>query len=523
MKRLTLVLLVAATVCAGAARAQSGTEGKRRRAAVSTKADSSKAPVSATKTASADDCGCETKPQPNVLAVVNGVQVAVDDVDAQIKDQITKLRGQVVEARKRELELQINGKLLEAEAARRRTTSTEILRQEVRSRVKDATEAEAQSFYEQNKARIEGSYNEVRGDILAYLRDQREREEAKKLSDKLRAGASVKVLVENVTPPEREADRARLFATVNGARITSADIEESLAPLIYGIEEQVFELRKRALDLKINNLLLEQEAQRRKITSTALLEAEVQPKVRKPTEDEAKKLYEENKERVVGDYAQLHGQIVAYLEDQEARKAQATFAEQLRKAATVEVFLREPDPPVLKITTDDQPWKGGAAAPVTIVEFTDYECPSCAGTQPILEEIVKTYGDKVKLVTRDFPLNQHKNAFKAAEAAEAAREQGKYWEYITLLFNNQKALGVEKLKEYASGLGLDMVKFDQALSTNKYAAKVQRDLDEGNRLGVDATPTVFINGRRMKERTFDGVKAAIEAILKDPTKKGESK
>jgi len=185
----------------------------------------------------------------------------------------------------------------------------------------------------------------------------------------------------------------------------------------------------------------------------------------------------------------------------------------------VQVFLKAPDPPVFEIAIDDRPWRGGANAPVTIIEFTDYECPSCGATQPVLEDVAKEFGDKVKLVVRNFPLAQHTHAFKAAEASEAAREQGKYWEYAALLFANQKALEPDRLKAYASQLGLDRKKFDAALDSGRLSNKVKRDLADGNAIGVDSTPSVFINGRRTRERTKEALKAAIEAALKDGAKK----
>lgn len=158
---------------------------------------------------------------------------------------------------------------------------------------------------------------------------------------------------------------------------------------------------------------------------------------------------------------------------------------------------------------------------MTIVEFTDYQCPSCAATQPTLERLVKEYGDKVRLVARDFPLSQHADAFKAAEAAEAAREQGKYWEYAAILMRNQSALSVPKLKDYASELALDRGRFDKALESGKFAEAVQRDIEEGTRLGIDSTPTVFINGRRVSDRSYEALKASIEMALKvQPKKRG---
>ncbi|HEX8185751.1 MAG TPA: thioredoxin domain-containing protein, partial [Blastocatellia bacterium] len=236
-------------------------------------------------------------------------------------------------------------------------------------------------------------------------------------------------------------------------------------------------------------------------------------------EEDARKFYEENKERINGSFDQVKAQVIQYMQEQEVKKVETAYAESLRKAATIQVFLNEPESPVYSIATDDQPLKGNPSAPVTIVEFTDYQCPSCARTQPVLEEVAKEYGDKVKLVSRDFPLDQHAEAVKAAEAAEAAREQGKYWEYTAILFKNQDALQVEKLKEYASQLGLDRAKFDQALDSGKFSEKVQRDMREGDKLGVNSTPTVFINGKRIKDKTRESLKSAIEAALKESAKK----
>src|ERR1044071_1308088 len=201
---------------------------------------------------------------------------------------------------------------------------------------------------------------------------------------------------------------------------------------------------------------------------------------------------------------------------QESKEQEATlaFAGQLRRAATIQINLTAPVSPVFTIATDDQPAKGTANAAVTIVEFTDFECPSCARQHPVLDRIVSEFGDRVRLVVCDFPLSQHANARKAAEAAEAAREQGKYWEYASVLFRNQSALGVDKLKQYATELGLDRTRFDAALDSSKFAAKVERDVTDGQRLGVNGTPTFYINGKRVSDRSYEGLKATIEAALK---------
>ncbi|HWO00884.1 MAG TPA: thioredoxin domain-containing protein [Blastocatellia bacterium] len=460
-----------------------------------------------------EDCGCEASAPAGVLAFVNGVKVSLNEVYDPIKDQVQALQNQIINARQRELELQIAAKVFEAEAKRRGTTTQKLLERELAGKVKDPTDAEAQSFYRQNQGRIQGEFSEVKASIAIYIRDQRVSEETQKLAMRL-GGARIRLLVEKVTPPETEADRARVLATVDGQRITSGDVEESLAPALFNLQEQIYELRKKQLDAKINDVLLEQEANKRGTTAPLLFDAEVTQKLHKVTDEEIQTFYQDNKERLGRPLYQVRSQVVEYLQGLAETEATAAYADQLRKAAKVQVFLKTPDPPLLKIAIDDQPWTGAANARVTIVEFTDYECPSCGRTAPVLEELIKEYGDRVKLVVRDFPLEMHAHAFKAALAAEAARAQGKYWEYAGLLFKNQKALEVDKLKEYATQVGLDRPTFDQALDSEKYKDNVQRDLHDGELVGVDSTPTVFINGRRVRDKTTEGLKAAIEAALK---------
>ena len=358
--------------------------------------------------------------------------------------------------------------------------------------------------------------------MVNALSSQRQKAEAVKLVERLRTAAEVKVLVEKVTPPKTKAERSRVLATVNGQAITSGDIEDALQPAILDARQQIHGLRKGVLDVKINNILLAQAARQRQVTAEALLAAEVTAKVKEVTEQDARAFFEENKHRIDGEFEPLKGQIIRYVQDQERRKTEEAFARQLRREASLDVFLEEPERPVYTIATDDQPWRGGPDAPVTIVEFTDFQCPSCAQTQPVLEKLVQEYGDRVKLVVRDFPLSQHANAFKAAEAAEAARAQGKYWEYTRVLFAQQSALEVERLKHYAAKLGLDREEFDRALDGGRYAAQVERDLQDGRKLGVQSTPAVFLNGGRIEGRTYDSLKAAIDAALREAAAKTAS-
>lgn len=513
MKKLLPLPIIAVLVLGFVLAKACATKGDQQRAADESADSQSKPPEK--KEA---DCGCDKAP-PDVFATVNGVKIASKDVDEPIKDRILELQNQVVAARKQQLDFEINSRLLEAEARRLGLSPQKLLEREVPQRVMNPTEAEARAFYDENRKNIEGEFKDVKGQIIGYMLTQRRADEAKKFADRLRLSAKVEVLTDNVTPPETEADRARVFATVNGIRVTSRDVEEAIKPTVFSVQEQIYELRKKALDVKINDLLLDEAAKKKNVSSDALFDAEIMPRVKPVTEREIRKFYDENKEKINSSLEQVHAQILQMLQNREQGNAASAYAEELRKSAALEIFLRAPDPPVINISTDDRPWTGGANAPVTIVEFTDFECPSCANAQPVLENLVKEFGEKVKLVAHSFPLEQHKHAFKAAEAAEAAREQGKYWEYTLILFKNQKELDVDKLKAYAALLGLDQKRFDDALDSGKFTDAVKQELSIGDRTGVDSTPSIFINGKRIREKTREALKSAIEAALKDAVKK----
>lgn len=473
----------------------------------------SKGAPNANAPARAVGCGCEL-PLPEVVAVVNGIKISKQDFSPETQKRVSEFQDLVVTARKRELELQINSLLLEAEAKRLKISSYQLLQNEVVAKTTEPTEAEAQKFYDENRARINRDFPAVKTDIIAYLRDGRQRELASKLADRLRGAANVQVLVAEVTPPANASDRNRLFATVNGQRITSAEIEDSLLPLIFSVQEQSYGVLKSELDVKINDILLTNEAQKRQVTTRALLEAEVDNKVALVTEAQAQKFYNENKERINGDFEKVKGQLITYLKDQEAQRLSLAYSGRLRQAAPLSMFLTPPVAPVLKIAIDDQPSKGGPNATVTIIEFTDFQCPSCAQSQSVLDKLLVEYGQRLRVVVRDFPLNRHEHAMKAAEAAEAARAQGKYWEYTALLYANQSALGKDQLKEYATRVGLDRTRFDAAIDGGTYSELVLRDMRDGDRVGVVGTPAFFVNGRRVTEPTYEGLKASIEAALK---------
>jgi hypothetical protein len=290
--------------------------------------------------AQAQDCACEAQVLPETLAIVNGVKITASDINKSVGESVSQLQQQVIDARKRELDLMINSKLLALEAKKRGVSTVKLLDDEVVAKVKKPTQAEAQVFCDQNKERIKAEFKDVADDIVSYLYQQRQQEEAKRFADILRAASEVKVNVTEVTPPATAADRARVLATINDESITSGDVETSLQPMISGVQDQVYKLRKDELDLTINDTLLTQEAQKRKVTTTALLDAEAKPKP--VTEEQMQLFYDQNKDRVSGDFAQSKDAIRGYLEQVQLRQAERAFLDKLRSAASIQVFLVPP-------------------------------------------------------------------------------------------------------------------------------------------------------------------------------------
>jgi len=241
----------------------------------------------------------------------------------------------------------------------------------------------------------------------------------------------------------------------------------------------------------VQDSLVEKEAAAKNMTKEAFLASAV--KVTDPTDAEVDAFYEENKARIPPGTTkeQISPQIKNYLSQQRQAEAKDKFTNELETKYGVRYTLEPMRVEVAAIG----PERGPKDAPVTIVEFSDFQCPFCSRLYPTVEQVKTTYGDKVRLVFRQFPLNFHQFAQKAAEASLCADEQGKFWEMHNAMFSNQNELAVDKLKEKAAGMGLKAEQFNSCLDGGKFAPKVAEDLKAGSAAGVSGTPALFINGR----------------------------
>jgi protein-disulfide isomerase len=286
------------------------------------------------------------------------------------------------------------------------------------------------------------------------------------------------------------------LAEVNGGVITAADLERALGTRLASLEEKIYALKQRELDTLIGERLLEQEAVKRGVPQATLLDKEVTGKVSLVTEADVEKFYHANKSSLGEDGPAIRQQIRSYLQQQRLTAQRNQFVNSLRSNAKVQVMLPPPLVHQVEVRLDGDLVRGASDGVVSIVEFSDYHCPFCKQVQPTLSELLAKYPDRVRFLFRDFPLERlHPQAFRAAEAARCARDQGKFWEYHDILFEEAPKAEENDLKRYATQVGLDREKFTSCLFQNVHHQAVQQDLDEGSRLGLDGTPAFFVNGR----------------------------
>jgi len=291
------------------------------------------------------------------------------------------------------------------------------------------------------------------------------------------------------------AQQPEKVAEVNGTPIFSTDVDTKLGNNLAQLEQQIFTLRQRQLNSMIDQKLLEAEAAKRGVPVGTLLEAEVTSRVTPATSEDAEKLYKENAEKLQGDFKTLEPQLKAYLSSQRMQARRQEYMKTLRTAAKVSVYLKPPPVFRAEISLGGAPVRGNAGAPVTIVEFSDFHCPFCRSAQSALNGVRAKYGDKVKFVFRDFPLDGlHPKAQAAAAAAHCANEQGKFWEFYDRLFQDPDTSDGAS-QRFAKELGMDVKKFEACTASGKYKAQILSSVEEGIRLGITATPTFFVNGR----------------------------
>lgn len=290
----------------------------------------------------------------------------------------------------------------------------------------------------------------------------------------------------------KKAPSKEAVAKVNGKTITEAEVFNDIRGDIYQKRMEEYQLKMGKLKSYLLESYINSDPNKKDLTNDQFVEKFITSKV-VISDAEINAFAKERKIPQVT--PELKERIKKFLIDGKKREAIESWLDTKLAKNPVEVYLEKPQRPVYKVSAGNSPYAGGKNAKVEIVEFSDFQCPYCAKAAELVGQIKKKYGDKVKVVFKNYPLAFHKDAFKAAEAGLCAHEQGKFWKMHDLMFAEQNALGVDDLKDKAKRLGLDTKKFNECLDTSKNAERVRGTMAEGQAASVKSTPTFYVNGQ----------------------------
>ncbi len=416
----------------------------------------------------------------DVLATATGHTFKLSDLPEQVQTAVAGFPGNVTGTRKAIYDQLVNTRLVEIEAKSLGISNGKLLANE-KAKIPNPTEADIKKVYDDNRAALgDLTLEKARKQIVGYLRNAPEQKALAALFERLKvkykytAGKDVNAV---------NLAAADTIANINGQAITAKQFEDFARPALYELNAGLGDVVRQAIDDAIFNALVVDEAKALGIDSGELIAREITGKMKDFTDDERFRL-------------------------------EAAFGKRLAAKYNVAVLYKVPEPPVQQVSVDDDPSQGPADAPVTIVMFSDFQCSACSATHPILKQAIAAYPGKIRFVVRDFPLESiHENGYRAALAAGAANLQGKFFEYIEKLYAHQDALDDASLKKYAADLGLNAKQFELDFNSEKVAAEVRHDMADGDAAVVNSTPTIFINGIRVRDLSVDNFKAVIDRAL----------
>jgi protein-disulfide isomerase len=285
-------------------------------------------------------------------------------------------------------------------------------------------------------------------------------------------------------------------AVIGSETLTASELDRLASGRMSKLRTEEYRIRRTAIEEWIAARLLDRAAKQRNMSVDDLIRSEVDLKVPEVTVAEARAVFETT-QGGRGTFDEQTAMLDSIRQDLRTRRLarrKQQFVMELRRAAQPSVLL---DQPRVAVSAGDRPSRGPADARVTMIVWSDYECPYCAQLMPVLDTVMDRYRNTVRLVYRHFPLDNHRNATKAAEAADCAGDQGRFWDMHALMFKNPKQLTPPDLQKHADTLQLDSRRFAECLQSSRFAKLWQEDRNAGAASGVSGTPTTFVNGRML--------------------------
>jgi protein-disulfide isomerase len=468
-------------------------------------------PCAALKTQSLPPCDAPAAGP--TLATVDGAKVTASELDEAVRKRIDGLDAAVQEARRKALDAEVADALLRLEAERRKVSLRDLWEAEVMRRTAPPSEESLRKEFEDwKKWYPDTAFDELRkrlaSVVLGTNLEKREAEFARSLKDRFPV-----TMGRDPNIPDLPADA--VLATVGGSKVTRASAKTRLDAAAFNARDSVYHAERGALEKVVTERLVKAEAEKRGISPEALRKAEIEDRIAKPTDDEIAQEWEKWGEKTKGGLDAARSRVSDFLRLRRKEALEEELDRKLRASREIKVDLPGPVAPVVEIDLAGAASRGPVDAPVTLVEFADFECPHCGKMWPLVEEALKPYGARVRYAFRNFPLPFHEFALEAAMAARAAQRQGRFFELAGLLFTNQRALSRPDLVRWASKAGLDVDRFSRELEAGADAADVLLEKKGGERVGVQGTPMFFVNGvfAGWEVRDVAGIRAVVDAAL----------
>jgi protein-disulfide isomerase len=290
----------------------------------------------------------------------------------------------------------------------------------------------------------------------------------------------------------QQVQRNAAIAIIAGQPVYQEDLPAAAQGQLRQLALRQYEQKRKVLEQLLEQEVLRAEAKKRGVSVETLLKEQVDKNVSDPTAAEVRAYYLGVKDRLSRPFEQVRSDLSATLKEAAIQEARQSYFKILRESNKATILF---PPPRIEVGVDVERLRGDRGAQVSIVEFSDFQCPYCQKSEAILRELLAKYKGKVNLSYRDFPLRDiHAQAQLAAEASRCAGDQGKFWEFHDMLFENQGKLELASLLANAQELKLDAGRFNSCFNSGKYKPQIDRDVQDGLRAGVSATPGFFING-----------------------------
>ncbi|MEE2856742.1 MAG: thioredoxin domain-containing protein [Planctomycetota bacterium] len=457
------------------------------------------------------DQDCPVPAPEGIIAAIGNEQIPEDqlrlwigaDLEANVQDRIR--------ARIDLLQVSVQDRLFKIEAKRLGFTREQYIEHSIHEAIVAPTLEELQREMRSSPDLYGDDLDQVREEVQAAVLRKKTTHRGREVLQEIAGRIPVELLAAPLRSQFLDLGLQDVLAMVGGEELRAHEIEESLEDLEHEYDWKKYEIEITELNRRINDRLLAKECEKRQLTPRDLLQQEVISRIDPVTDGDVETFYQMNRSRIIGNLDEIRDSIRAHLAGERRVVLEARFAERMRAAADVTIYLKEPNPPVHIIETDDRMSMGPEGAPLQLVEFVDFQCERCKELWEFVKTVQQLHPEKIQVVIKNQPLGSiHPMSMSAALAAEAARLQGKYWEMAAALFNSHDSLSPATIEAMATRIGLDLDRFNRDRLSPQLVMMITEDLSEGSRLGIDRTPMLYLNGRKLKDKSWEGILQGVQ-------------